>query len=225
MDKNKKVILFTSLSVILFALGLAAFTPFDGISQVEQPTGQEDDSRPAGDHLQRLADALGIPLEDLQAAYTAAAQTAREQWVSETLDKGLITQERADMILNGEIGGGRRGHKMGFSGVDFDELVAQELGIPLEEYQAARQQVYADRIEEAVAQGEITQTMADLMLARNTVDSYFDEAWTSAYQAAVQNALADGVITQAQADLLLENMTSGTPGGFGRTTFSPHRGH
>ena len=225
MDKNKKVILFTSLSVILLALGLAAFTPFDGINQVEQPAQQDDDPMPGEERLQRLADVLGIPLEDLQAAYTAAAQTARDQWVSEALDKGLITQERADAILNGEIRGGRRGHKMGFGGVDFDELVAQELGIPLEEYQAARQQVYADRIEEAVAEGEITQTMVDLMLARDAVDSYFDEAWTSAYQAAVQNALADGVITQAQADLLLENMTSGMPGGFGRTLFSPHRGH
>lgn len=71
-------------------------------------------------------------------------------------------------------------------------------------------------IEQAVADGKMTQTAADLALARNAASSYFDSAWTEAYQNAVQSALGDGAISQTQADLLLDNMDfGGKRGAFG----------
>jgi hypothetical protein len=227
MKNNKiKIILLSSFALVL-ALGLVAFVPFSGASQTQQLTKQSDETEPQqpGDHLQALADALGIPVEDLQSAYETAAQTAREQAVNDALEKGLITQERADAMLNGETGPGRHGRfEMGFGGSNLDELVATELGISLEEFQAAQTQVYTDMIEQAVADGEMTQTMADLALARRAASGYFEDAWTSAYQTAVQSALDNGAITQVQADLLLNNMDSGMRGGFGGKPFGGHGG-
>jgi hypothetical protein len=48
--------------------------------------------------VERLADALGVSVEELQAAHEAALSTTAEQAVGE----GLLTQEQADQILNGD---------------------------------------------------------------------------------------------------------------------------
>jgi hypothetical protein len=84
-------------------------------------------------------------------------------------------------------------------------------------------------IEQAVADGEMTRTAADLAIARQTARTYFEQAWTSAYQDAVQNSLDEGAIDQVQADLLLENMDSGPGrmpfGGFDRMPFGGRGDH
>jgi hypothetical protein len=197
----------------------------------------DGDSRFDG-YEEALAEALGIDVEELQAAY----QAVRETLIQQAVDEGMLTQEQADALLSGErpeapaegdrpegVGPGPRGG-IGFhaGGADVNALLADELGITVEELQAAQQEAHAAVIAQAVEDGMLTQEEADLMQARSAVQSYVADAMAAAYEDAVQQALADGAITQAQADLLLENAAQGMggPGGFfpGPDGFHGHPG-
>ncbi|MGC9395406.1 MAG: hypothetical protein ACP5J4_11180 [Anaerolineae bacterium] len=124
------------------------------------------------DYQQLLADALGVTVDDLQAAY----QTARDAAIDKAAEEGLITQERADE-LKVWGGFGRRGRlpKAG-AGNDIDEnaLLADALGITVDELQAARETANQAAIDQAIAEGLITQEQADAMQARKTLMSYLD---------------------------------------------------
>jgi hypothetical protein len=123
------------------------------------------------DYQQLLADALGITVEELTEAYEAAREAAIELAV----EQGLITQEQADeMLVWGEKGrfGGMKGRgRPGGRGlapdaqgkIDEGALLAEALGITTEELQAAREQANQAAIEQAVAEGLITQEQADEM--------------------------------------------------------------
>jgi hypothetical protein len=150
-----------------------------------------------------LAAALGITVEELQAAYDVATAAALQQAV----DEGLLTEDQAEELT--ARGFGFRGLHIGT--VDFEVHLAEALDITVEELQAARQEAHAARLAELVEAGAITQEQADLMLARMAVQNHLDteavsDALQSAYEAAVNSALAAGDITQEQADLMLENM-------------------
>ena len=134
------------------------------------------------DYQQLLADALGITVEELEAAYEKARTAAIEQAVEE----GLITREQADeMLVWGGIGHrgfsffglhGRRGGAKGVSGSTIDEqaLLAEALGITVEELQTAREVANEAAIAQAIEKGIITQEQADQMLARKDLMSYLD---------------------------------------------------
>jgi uncharacterized protein YidB (DUF937 family) len=65
----------------------------------------------------------------------------------------------------------------GFNGRDNsagDETLAEALGITVEELQAARQKVYADRLAQAVQDGYLTQDEANTMLAMQALKGYLD---------------------------------------------------
>ena len=66
--------------------------------------------------------------------------------------------------------GGHRGGERGAS----QAAVAEELGIPVEELEAAHQAVRKQVLADAVAEGRITQEQADLMTAANSLRSYLD---------------------------------------------------
>lgn len=158
-----------------------------------------------------LADALGITTDELQTAMDTARSAALDQAVAD----GLLTQEQADAIRANGFG---RGPGFGIGGADFDALLADALGISVEDLQAAQQKVYSDRLAQMVADGVLTQEQADLMQAYQTVEGYVDyaaiqESVQGFYQAAIDKALADGVITQAQADQMSSNLSN--MGGFG----------
>ncbi len=159
-----------------------------------------------------LAEALGVTVEELQAAREAVRVAAIEQAVAD----GDLTQEQADQILANE--NGRHGGKHGLPGRDdYDALLAEELGVTVEALAAAREEVQAAHIAEMIEAGVLTQEQADMMAAEQAVRSYLDtdaitEAMQDAYQAAIEQALADEAITQEQADLMLENMPTFTPG-------------
>jgi hypothetical protein len=134
------------------------------------------------DYQQLLADALGIPVEDLEAAYEKARVAALEKAVAE----GLITQEQADeMTVWG--GGWRRGLPF-FSFwrggpsqpgghadlIDEQALLAEALGISAGDLQLAREKANQAAIEMAVEEGHITQEQADAMAARRELQSYLD---------------------------------------------------
>jgi len=157
---------------------------------------------------QALADALGISLEDLQAAYTDAQDAAIQQAV----DEGLLTQEQADQLQSRDLPGG---HWMfGFRGgdIDMNALLADALGISVDDLQAAQKEAQQTLLDAAVANGDLTQEQVDLMQARSALQPYLANAYSEAYQNAVQQALDDGAITQAQADALLAQSENGFEG-------------
>ncbi len=157
-----------------------------------------------------LADALGISVDDLQ----AAEETAHEAAIQQAVDEGLITQAQADAILEHSGAFGFRGFRIPFvdmSGIDMDALLADALGVTTDELTAAREAAADATLAQAVEDGYITQEQADLMQARKALAEYLRD--TGAYDAAVQQAVADGVITQEQADAILEN-SRGFFGGF-----------
>lgn len=242
MNKNKMWtrLIIVGVAIMIFVLG--ATSVFAGsLSDRFGPFGSQfGEPDPAGfgrrggfggliDHEALLADALGISVEDLQ----AAQQQAYEAAVQQALDEGLITQAQADRLLQ-RTGFGQRGS--GFHGwfggdIDYQALLAEALGISVEDLQAAQEQAQEAAIQQALDEGLITQEEADLMQAFEQLKSYLDEARTTA----IAQAVADGVITQEQADQILSNEGRGFrgpgfydghgPGWFGGLRGNGHPGH
>ena len=131
------------------------------------------------DYTQLLADALGLTTDELQAAY----QMARDAAIDRAVEQGLITQEQADQM---KVWGGFGGKGFGFGGfgrgradvpggaIDEEALLAKALGITTDELQAAREKANQAAIDQAVADGLITQEQADEMQARKDLVSYLD---------------------------------------------------
>ncbi len=137
------------------------------------------------------------------------------------------------------------GNHLGGRGGVADEYLADALGITVEELDAAQVEARAAMLADDVAAGTITQEQADLMTARNVVESYVDKealaaetegldrtaasaARRAAYEAVIAEALADGAITQAQADTLRAEPTGrgfGGRGGRGGSGFTPDGQH
>lgn len=137
-----------------------------------------------------LADALGITVEELQAAKEQADLAA----VQQVLDEGMISQNQAD-LMSAQIK--LRNY------IDKDELMATALGVTVEDVQTAREEG----------------TMRDLIDGLELDQTAMRTAMTTAYEEAIQQAVADGVITQEQADVVLSLPFGGFfggPGGPGR---------
>lgn len=190
-----------------------ATTPTDS----SKSTGKMGDRLPSGSpSSEELAAALGITTDELNTAYQAAYEKA----LAQAVEQGLITQTQADEIKAKGITlhrGGRASRLLSGSDFDFDALLAEALGISVEELQAAYSQAYKARIDQAVTDGTITSEQADLMKGQYALrnNAAFQEAMQTAYQAAVAQAVSDGVITQAQADLILANSSDRFDGGMG----------
>ncbi|HNT75202.1 MAG TPA: hypothetical protein PKH77_09305 [Anaerolineae bacterium] len=128
------------------------------------------------DYGQLLADALGITVEELE----TATQTARDAALDQAVAQGLITEDQANQmkVWGGNRGGIRlgRGNKDVAEANTIDEqaLLADALGITVEQLQAARETANQVAIAQAVEQGLITQEEADAMQARKAVKSYLD---------------------------------------------------
>lgn len=142
-----------------------------------------------GDRQTLLADALGISVEELE----AAQESARSAALQEAIEAGLITQEQADLMGVGQLIRDL---------IDHDAIMAQVLGVTVEELQAAK----------------TAGTMRDLVEASGLTQAEIMTAMQEAHAAAVAQAVADGLITQEQADAL----QSGP--GFGMMR-GGHRGH
>jgi hypothetical protein len=184
-SKTKLVLaLMGGAAVLALTVGLAAFG-FTSTARANDATEQPGIShrggpRPfagmPGQEDTFLADALGISVEELQSAQTAAYEAAIDQALSD----GLITQAQADQLKSGTgLGRGERGFAAGFvfgadSAIDHDSLLADALGISVDELSAAREQAQSARLAQAVADGVITQEMADQMAARQALQAYID---------------------------------------------------
>jgi hypothetical protein len=156
---------------------------------VQRPGGPDGFSGRGENMDTYLAEALGISVEELQAAREKASTAAMEAAV----ESGEITEEQATMVKARQT---LRGY------IDQDALTAKALGITVEELQAARDEGKSPR---------------DLMDELGISQEDFQTAMKSAYEAAIQQAVDNGVITQEQADLILDgemNFGPGGPGGF-----------
>ncbi|HOT90152.1 MAG TPA: hypothetical protein PLJ78_02205 [Anaerolineae bacterium] len=127
------------------------------------------------DYQQLLADALGISVEDLQAAY----QKARDAAIDQAVEQGLLTQEQADEMkvwggfgFRGGFGGFGRAPKGLVGAVDENALLAEALGITVDKLEAARDAANQAALAQAVEKGLITQEQADAMLAHKNLQSY-----------------------------------------------------
>ena len=212
---NRKIKITTISVLLVVAIGLAsilgvtiyqAATAAAPVTGVLGHRGGADVDLKGSSDRESLAEALGISLDELNAAYESATQEAINQAVA----AGLITQAQADNLLERagvfSFHGGGKGW-LGESDIDFEALLADALGISVETLADARQQAFQIRIDQAVADGKITEEEADLLLGREALyaSDAFRASMQAAFEAAVQNAVEDGVITQSQADQILNN--------------------
>jgi Tfp pilus assembly protein FimT len=217
------VIAVTTLFGVLNFSQVSAQTPTETpaatevTSDASATTTQEPGGRPHGERVsysqQDLADALGIELTELQAAY----ETANTEALKLAVEQGLITQAQADEITarglsSGPLGGSKHlfSNDDGTSSIDYNALLAEALGISSDELTSAYLTAYTTAVNQAVTDGTLTQAQADLMIGRAALaaDATFQSSIQAAYAAAVQQAVADGVITQAQADAILQAQQS-----------------
>lgn len=171
--------------------------------------------RSESNKAEELAEALGMTVEEVEAAFAAVRVAVIEQAVAD----GEMTQEEADAILSGENGG--RGNRGRIGGHDNVDLLAEELGVTVEELEAAQEEIKAARLAEKVESGELTQEEADYIQAKHVVRDYIEadeasEVDEAAIEAGIADALADGAITQDQADQMLEDLENGEFGKGGR---------
>lgn len=170
------------------------------------------------DQATYLADALGITVEELEAAQVSARDAAIDQAVTD----GKLTQEQADQLKEGD-----RPAMPFFGGnnADHEALLADALGITVAELDAAKAEAQAAALAQAVTDGDLTQEEADLLTARQAFNVYQQEQRQAELAAALEQAVTDGALTQEQADLLLENLKNGfgpgMRGGFGMGDFGP----
>ncbi|MBK6327879.1 MAG: hypothetical protein IPF56_18380 [Chloroflexi bacterium] len=130
-----------------------------------------------------LAEALGITTAELEAAQDAARAAGLAQAVAD----GTITQEEADLMAAAQAL---------HDAIDEDAIMADILGVTVEEFQAAKQ----------------AHTVQDLVDAAGLTQADLTTAVQAAYDAAVQQAIADGIITQEQADALANGRGFGLDG-------------
>lgn len=218
----KKKIIATALSGLAIA-GIVAATalsfpqltnaqteaPAAAATEATTPSLGGERNKPVGDRVGSdtyLAEALGITVDELATAQTAAREAAVKQAVAD----GVITQEQADAILNKTEG--QRGARVGLRGVnlDNDKFLAEALGITLDQLNAAQEEASAAKLAQAVTDGRLTQEEADLITARQALQQYIEDE--GLFEEAVASAVQDGVITQAQADAILADAK---PGDFG----------
>lgn len=98
---------------------------------------------------------------------------------------------------------------------DYQQHLAEALGITVEELQAAQLKAQDAMIDQAVTDGVITQEQADLMKARRAFMQYYASQTQQSFEDALNAAVEAGAITQEQADLLLEQQGQMGRGRFG----------
>jgi hypothetical protein len=232
---SKRKILAVSIIgalVVAIAFGAVAYGSARAAGIISNAADTEDDIQPRGGRGfegvsdEDLAEALGITVDELTAAREQAKSAAIEQAVAD----GLITQAQADEILSGDRPAlvlGRWSDWLSKNGIDYQAFLAEALGITVEELQAARIEAFTANINQAVADGTITQEKADLILGRFALaqDSDFQSDMQAAFEAAVNAAVERGVITQAQADQILANQTGIWMDGIGGRSRGHRGGH
>lgn len=169
------VALMAGVLAFKFISNASAKTSLVSYTAFAKPGGHGGPGFPAnpGAEQQALASALGISVAQLQ----TAQQQASDKAIQEAVKQGLITQEQADnMILHG-FGFGRELDARNFgasSGIDYNQLLADALNVNLVTLQAAQKTALKSVLDQAVANGTLTQAQADLIEAQQALQSYVD---------------------------------------------------
>lgn len=178
MFKHKRFLTLGGAALIAaLALGLMAFSAVPAIAPTASAHGRGGGPGGPG-NAEYLAEALGITVDELTAAQEQAQQAALQQLV----DAGLLTEAQAEWL---QERGGRLPFGLGEPGgmenpVDREALLAEALGISVEELQAAQEQAFELGLEDAIANGNLTAEQADLMRAQRALKDYIDrEALTA----------------------------------------------
>lgn len=207
--KWTKTILISMLAVLIMAIGaVGVFAQTDDAPSAETSgmdpfRGHGRGGFPGGHHIDgeerqsELAAALGITVQELE----AAQQEARAARISQLVEEGVLTLDQANLMLAMDA---LKGY------LDRDALMADVLGITVEEFEAAREDG----------------SLHDLL--DNITPAELQEKMQAAFEAALGQAVDDNVITADQAELIRENMGDGNgfgahhgfggharPGGFG----------
>jgi hypothetical protein len=240
----KKIAIGLAIAILVAAVGVGAVFAQETISPVREWAGiaqgcggRGGRGGPRGEHLEVVAEALGmtpdevreavsggqtiaelaeaqgVPLQDVADALVAA-ETERLQ---QAVEDGRLTQEEADEKLahmeenilerleSGERGLGGPGGHGGRRGEHLD-VVAEALGMT------------ADEVREAVSGG---QTIAELAEAQGVPLQDVADALMAAETERLQQAVEDGRLTQEEADEklahmeenILKRLESSEPGG------------
>lgn len=147
---------------------LAIIDVFDEVQRPPRPDGPGGPGGPRGEAAEEFILAeLGITEEE----FDAAREAAREAAVADALEAGIITEEQAENLLNGN-GNGRRG----FRGAPNQgaEYLADALGITVEELETALENAREAALGEALAEGLITQEQYDGVQARQALREFVD---------------------------------------------------
>jgi hypothetical protein len=239
MNRKKFIIIFTvGMLALVGAFGAAAYyvdsaaasTLAVPIASAAAHLGQGIEDGTVNEEF--LAEALGITVDELQAAKKEAYQAGIDQ----ALEAGLITQVQADELSEKDTTfpfARRWSGWLSEHGIDYKALLAEALGISVEQLEEAYAQAFIARIDQAVVDGKLTEEQAELVKGRYALshNENFQTAIQSAFEAAVKQAVEEGVITQAQADLILEKLAErdgfgfGLPGLDGRRGFGGRGGH
>ena len=157
-----------------FGIGPAAA---EGGDDGDRGAHHDRDDHDEGDEGAALAEALGVTVEELE----AAMRQVMLDRIDAAVDAGRLSEERAEALREAiesgeEPGRGFRGHHgfghgFGWHGDEGDEgaAFAEALGVTVEELEAAMRQVALDKIDAAVEAGKLTEERAEAL--REAIES------------------------------------------------------
>ena len=163
---------------VLIVAGVVALTAALGIGIVaaqgsgsDEAAGATEETKQARyeEYQERFTEALGVTVEDLEAAMT---QVALDR-IDEAATSATISAERAaaarEAIESGEAPGRHFGFGAYFLAGGHAEGFAEALGVTVEEIEAAKQEVALALLDEAVAAGTISAERAEAV--REAIES------------------------------------------------------
>lgn len=168
MFKNKKYVqIAIGALVVTLTLGLVALAPINPASAATtEGDGFNHGRGPGPGGEEALAEALGISVEELQAAH----ETVQTEMLEQAVAEGKLTQEQADQLKTRGTWG-HRGQLAQMKGV-VESYLADALGISVEDLQAARESVKTEGLQQALEDGKITEEQVAIMEARQALQNY-----------------------------------------------------
>jgi hypothetical protein len=178
------------------SIGLLAAAP---LAAQDDPAPRESPAPGDGvagraERIEAFAAALGTSVDELRVAAAAAREEVQAQF-GERPECGWDADTRV-AIKDA-----------------FEEALAAQLGIGMDELVAAERTVLADALGDAVSSGRITQERADGILAAfdsGNLRAYLHDWIGSRLPSRLEQAVANGVLTQEQADQISEAFEAGT---------------
>ena len=156
-------------STIITEVGYSVGSDVEGFNhRGSRGPGMPGRAMPGGPMVDELlAQELGISTDELQAAHEKATQAALDQALADE----LITQEQYDMMILRGFGF----HGMRINGnIDYNALLAEALGISVDELRAAQERARQAAIDQMIEDGKLTEEQAAMVKAHEALKDYID---------------------------------------------------